>query len=599
MNLQPLVLRDIPFVFLDTAKSDSQNKYSYLFCNPRKILLFTPGEDFQSFWFRLEEMLDKGYWLAGFFSYEFGYLLETRLQGLLSKKEVNFPLAWLGVFSPPLLLPAGKDPWENVVRGKYRIQNIESNINFWEYCRAIKEIRELIAQGQTYQVNFTFKYKFKFYGDYISFYRDLRKVQPTAYSALLNVGDIQILSLSPELFFRIKSDEIQVEPMKGTTSRGFDLEQDRQKGIWLQNDSKNRAENVMIVDLLRNDLGRISRTGSVKVKELFRVRPLRTVWQMTSLITSKLQPNWSYFDIFKALFPSGSVTGAPKIRTMEIISELEKEPRKVYTGAIGYISPQRRACFNVAIRTMEVRNQEAEFGVGGGIVYDSFPYEEYRETKVKSYFWIKKIRPFQLLESILWNAGRGYYLLDLHLQRLSRSAEYFQIALDMKRIRIQLKKLEGKLPLRGSSKVRLEVDLEGGFTLFWEPLPELKPPLRVKLSSVRVDPGNIFLYHKTTRREIYEKELKKARREGFFEVVFQNKFGELTEGSFSNLFVKIGSQIYTPPVTSGLLPGVLREYFIRSGKVKQRILYPQDLKTASAVYVGNSVRGLLEVNLLL
>jgi para-aminobenzoate synthetase/4-amino-4-deoxychorismate lyase len=596
VNLQPAFLRDIPFVFLDTARPDSQNRYSYLFCNPQEIVTFTPGEDLGSFWLRLEEKLDRGYWLAGFFSYEFGYLLETRLGELLLKREIDFPLVWLGTFHQPLCFRAGRNPFEAFSPGKYRIFNIKANIGFREYCRRIDRIRELIAEGQTYQVNFTFKYKFKFCGDYISFYRDLRSVQPTAYSALLDTGDIQILSLSPELFFRMEVDEIKVEPMKGTASRGFDLEQDKQRGIWLRNDSKNRAENVMIVDLLRNDLGRISRTGSVKVKELFRVRPLRTVWQMTSVITSKLQSNRSYFDIFQALFPSGSVTGAPKIRTMEIISELEREPRKVYTGAIGYISPQRRACFNVAIRTIEIRGQEAEFGVGGGIVYDSSPREEYREATIKSYFWIKKIRPFKLLESILWNASRGYYLLELHLKRLARSAEYFQVVLDLERIKSELQKLEEKLPSEGDFKVRLEVDLDGSFSISWEQLPKVKPPLRVKLSSVRIDPQDIFLYHKTSRRKVYERELKKARREGFFEVIFQNKFGELTEGSFSNLFLNIGGQLYTPPVSSGLLPGVFREHLIRSSKVKQRVLHFQDLKTASAIYVGNSVRGLLEVN---
>ncbi|MGE5197937.1 MAG: aminotransferase class IV, partial [Deltaproteobacteria bacterium] len=301
-------------------------------------------------------------------------------------------------------------------------------------------------------------------------------------------------------------------------------------------------------------------------------------------------------DIFTALFPCGSVTGAPKIKTMEIIKGLEKEERGIYTGAIGYISPQRDACFNVAIRTLLLEGKKGEMGIGGGIVADSVGKYEYEEALLKARFLTDGFPEVSLIESILWESGKRFFLLSPHLKRLKSSCAYFSIQLDLNKLKCDLKNMAEELG-KGKWKVRVLIDPRGKINIAWERLEEIRAPVKIKISGTKVDSRNIFLYHKTDRRGFYETELRRARRAGFFETVFLNTKGEVTEGSFTNIFVEKLNHLYTPPVKCGLLPGVLRAHLLRKKAVQEKILHLEDILQADKLYVGNSVRGLLEAEI--
>jgi para-aminobenzoate synthetase/4-amino-4-deoxychorismate lyase len=317
---------------------------------------------------------------------------------------------------------------------------------------------------------------------------------------------------------------------------------------------------------------------------------------MTSTIEAKLSKNdVKIKEIFASLFPSGSVTGAPKIKTMDIISELENEPRGVYTGAIGYISPDKEACFNVAIRTILLNQGKGEMGIGGGIVDDSVKKYEYEEALLKAKFLMEKFPRFFLIETILWNENKNYFLLDLHLKRLKSSCDYFSIPLDSDKLKENLKIAQADV-IRGKWKVRVLVGLDGRISIERQPLEEIKPPVRIKISSRRINPDNVFLYHKTTRRHTYDREKKKAQGQGFFEAIFLNINGQVTEGAMSNIFILKQDRLYTPPVQCGLLGGVLREHLLKQGRASEKIIYLKDILKADKLYIGNSVRGLLEAS---
>lgn len=583
-----------PFVFLETASFDRENKTSFLFRDFHKILTFKPGDNPDLFFQDTEYFLKKGFWLCGYFAYEFGYSLEPALYSLQTKSA--YPLAWLGVCRKPATIDGSRHQ-QNFKNPDltYSIKNIRPNILRREYSSKISRIKKYLREGLTYEVNFTFKVKFDFSGDVLDFYLNLRRSQPTSYMALINTGKNYILSLSPELFFRKDGEIIITRPMKGTSCRGFTLDEDNKNQQELKKNTKVRAENLMIVDLLRNDLGRIAQ--KVWVPDIFEVEKYRTLYQMTSTIKGRLfKGRTKIKDIFAALFPSGSVTGAPKIKTMDIIHRLEKEPRGVYTGAIGYISPEEASCFNVAIRTVVLNRGKGEMGIGGGIVADSTDKHEYEEALLKAKFLVERFPQFSLIETMLWQEDKGYFLLGLHLERLKKSCGYFSIPLDFKKLKKNLQNLQADMR-RGKWRVRVSVNTLGEANIEKQPLEEVSAPVSVKISSERIDPENIFLYHKTTHRYIYDRESKKARSQGFFEVIFLNTGGQLTEGAISNIFILKQGRLYTPAVKCGLLDGVLRQHLLKEGRAQERIIYPRDISSADKFYIGNSVRGLLEARL--
>lgn len=593
MDLEKLINQKFcfPAVVLETMFSGAAA--AGLFTDFSRILTFNYGDDPDLFFEKIEGFLNRGLWVCGFFCYEFGYFLEPALFPLREKND--FPLVWLGVCKQPKMISPRKKYFASQTgAGDYVINNLSFDITVQEYHDRIERIKRYLREGLTYQVNFTFKSKFDFEGNVYDFYQALKRAQPTDYTAFINTGTEIILSLSPELFFLINGRRIIARPMKGTARRGRSAREDEKNKAWLSNSEKIKAENVMIVDLLRNDLGRLAE--KVWVTKLFEIEKYRTLYQMTSTIEAKLKKKVSVKEIFSALFPCGSVTGAPKIKTMQIIKELEKTPRGVYTGAIGYISPRREMGFNVAIRTVHLKDGKGNLGIGGGIVYDSVSSLEYEEALLKAKFFIDKYYPFSLVETILWHRDEGYFLLPLHLERLIASGDYFFIPIEAEKLKNKLAKIEKELSvLEGEKfKVRVSVNEQGLFTIEKRGLPDLRGSVKIKVSSKRTNSKDIFFYHKTTNRRMYDEELNRARQEGFFDVLFLNQDNQVTEGAITNIFIEIKGKLYTPPVECGLLNGVLREFLLRAGKAKEKIIFLQDIIEADKVYAGNSVRGLRE-----
>lgn len=591
---------DDNFILLETNRFDEDNERSYLFSNPVKIISSYNPRDVKKNLFEVEGWISKGYYAAGFMSYEAGFSFEDDLTGL--KTDSRFPLLWFGIYKNPRVFTCrDRIIFKHDRKQAYSIKNLRPNITKNKYTRNIKKIKRFIRKGDTYQVNYTFKYKFDFSGSVYGFYEDMKAKQSVSYSAFIKTPEFSILSLSPELFFRKIDTRIEVRPMKGTFDRGRDLEEDEYNIKLLESSTKNRSENVMIVDLLRNDLGRISRTGTVRTEKLFKVERYETLLQMISIVKARLKKNITLYDLFKAIFPSGSVTGAPKISTMKIIDSLENDNRRIYTGGIGFFSPGGGAVFNVAIRTAVIdnRTKKGEMGIGSGIVYDSDPEKEFEECKLKAKFINGKEKTFKLIETMLWKQNMGYFLLGLHLERMASSAEYFGFSCDAKAIVRKLKDLEKDFIDSHDYKVRLLLDSSGALSVSFTKIKKKPQAARVRFSARKTNSGDIFLYHKTTNRHLYDEEYKKWHDKGYFDIIFTNERGEVTEGSITNIIIKKGRTYYTPPVRSGLLNGVFRRYILEAKKLPlvEKVLYKKDVQKADEIYMLNSVRGMVEVKL--
>lgn len=610
-QLHSLVADTPGSVLLQTSRFDALNRRSFVFLNAIEKISCSRLDEIPELFRRVEEALAGGFYVAGFVGYECGYHFERFDRASLETQEL--PLAWFGVYRAPVtydhasgcfeegfVLPpiaASADALLAPFAEKAGLEISED-----DYCAKIRQIKEYIRAGETYQVNFADRVKVKTKVPAGAAFGALITQQPVAYSALLNVEGHHVLSLSPELFFRIAGGRIVTRPMKGTMHRGLDRAEDSEAAERLRNDEKNRAEHVMIVDLLRNDLGRICEMGSVQVEDIFSVERYRTLLQMTSTVSGRLRAGLSYYEIFKAVFPSGSITGAPKIRTMEIIREMERGPRGVYTGAIGFMSPDGAATFNVAIRTLVLKDGEARMGVGGGIVADSEPEDEYRECLLKAEFLTRRGLDFQLIETMLWEGE--FFLLAMHLDRMEASAEYFDFPFDRDVVAARLAEEARGFRLDERHRVRLLLDGKGKMSVTSAAFAADPALGRARLGSVRISvertfSGDVFLRHKTTRRELYEREYAKARGDGLDEVIFLNEKGEVTEGAISNVFIRQAGKLLTPPLRAGVLPGVFRRHLLETDAgVAERVLTVRDLDAADAVFVGNSVRGLREVKLL-
>jgi para-aminobenzoate synthetase/4-amino-4-deoxychorismate lyase len=483
-----------------------------------------------------------------------------------------------------------------------------------QYLDAIARIKQYIATGDTYQVNLTLKLLFDYCGEIDALYRTLRHNQRVAFSAWVRGFGRDVLSFSPELFFRAEPGRIRVRPMKGTAARGRTLQEDAAHGRALQNDVKTIAENVMIVDLLRNDLGRLlygCSQGRVVPGELFTIEPYETLLQMTSTIDATFnedQKTLSLARLIPALFPCGSVTGAPKIRTMEIIRELEQGPRGVYCGAIGFAGP-KEIVFNVPIRTLVLEDGRGEMGIGSGIVHDSSPEKEWEECLLKGNFLTRPRKRFQLIETLLWQLKNGYWLLAEHLERLADSAAFFGYPCTSNGVRRLLeeaaasfddKAMRVRLLLFDDGRISIEKsELAGNCGVEMNPTSNTPVAGKALLSPQRVDRRAVHLYHKTTNRRLYDEELKRVREKGYIESFFQNERGELTEGCISNLFLLQGETLFTPPVTCGLLNGTLRRHLLRTrpDRVQEKVLGRGDLQEAEGLFMGNSLRGLVRLEL--
>ncbi|MBW3631267.1 MAG: aminodeoxychorismate synthase component I, partial [Gemmatimonadetes bacterium] len=514
----------------------------------------------------VEEEVGKGGHAVGFLSYEAAGALDASLR--TRARDPDVPLLWFGVFAERV--PAAPIRHDGAA-AELELGEWRSSLSQPEHAQRVGEIRELIAAGDTYQVNFTFQLKAALRGSDVALYERLCLSQRGGYCALLRIPGLTVASASPELFFRWEGRELELRPMKGTRPRGRWAEEDEAQMSELLGSEKEQAENLMIVDLLRNDAGRIAEYGSVRTHSLFQVESYPTVHQLTSTIRARTREGVILTDVLRALFPCGSVTGAPKVRTMEIIAALEEAPRGVYTGAIGFYSPGE-AVFNVPIRTLVIDEQgtTVRMGVGSGVTYDSDAEAEYRECLQKAAFTHHPVHEFDLLETMLRLASGEIFLLEEHLARLAASARYFGFSLDLATIRERLDDTEGT-PGR-ARRLRLLLGRGGEVRVEESALVPLAVPLRACLAANPVDSRDVMLYHKTTCRRPYDDRL--ASHPDCDEVILRNERDELTELINGNLVVRKDGESWTPPLRCGLLPGTFRAHLLREGRIRERVLVP-------------------------
>ena len=573
------------------------------------VMATTPGDVLGAL-HEVESAVRRGMWAAGYVTYEAAPGLDPALpvKGEPADDPAGTggvgedggpPLVWFGVFRHRR--EVGRLTPRQMRPAPYHISAWRSEVERTEYDEQVDRIRRHIEMGETYQVNYTFRLSAAFSGDAFQLYRDLALAQRGAYGAYLDIGRHAIVSASPELFYAQEGSHIEVRPMKGTIARGRWPGEDRLLGDELARSSKDRAENLMIVDLLRNDLGRIAEFGSVQVHDLFSLERYETVWQLTSRISATVRPDVGLPGLFTALFPSGSVTGAPKRRTMELITEIERSRRGVYCGAVGYLAPgdggPGRTVFNVAIRTVTVDKTEgaARYGVGGGITWDSRSESEYEEARVKAQLLAERRPEFSLLETIRWDPGTGFAWRDRHIDRILGSAEYFRFPAERATLEAVLD--DAVAGAVEPNRVRLLVRRDGAAEAMALPHPVRfsdgpdagGEPLGFAIDDAPVSPQNVLLFHKTTARGTYDERLK--RHPYADDVVLVNDRGEVTEFTIGNLAVLRDGLWVTPHLDSGCLPGIYREVLLGRGLLHEAVVTRDDLLTADAVAFLNSVQG--------
>lgn len=531
---------------------------------------------------------DRGSLVAGFVAYEAAAAFDLAVH----QPSTGLPLAWFGLFSPQDAVT--HDTLPDAWRGGSAPLHWKPSVDEAGYAADVARIRGHIADGDTYQLNYTFRMRAPFNGDARALFGALVAAQQGPWSAFIDTGDFAVCSASPELFFTREGDRIVTRPMKGTAPRGRWPEEDAAQAAALVHAPKDRAENVMIVDLMRNDLGRISRPGTVAVTSLFDAERYPAQWQMTSTVEARLREGVGLVDIFRALFPSGSVTGAPKVRSTGILREVESSPRGVYCGAIGLLEPGGRAQFNVTIRTVTVNRTtaRAEFGVGSGIVWDSEAGSEYDECRVKAAILTAPAPAFELLESLKWNPGSGCRLLVRHLARMQASAGYFGRPWDDAAARRTLE--QATAGLTSPAKVRLLLNDAGAFRCDVQPLGLIPTPFRVALASEPASSQDVFLFHKTTHRDVYA--AAEAGHPDADAVILWNERGEVTEATRFNVVAEIDGERVTPPLDCGLLAGVMRAELLESGAITERRITVAELRAAPRLWVINAVRGWVDAS---
>jgi para-aminobenzoate synthetase/4-amino-4-deoxychorismate lyase len=594
-------------LWFESTLPDAPRGDSLFFSDPLETLTLRAGDDVATWFAGLESRLDAGFCLAGWFGYEAGYLLDPALTACASSADEHAVLGWFGVYRQPERFSREAVEAEDAAAAlrNCTVSNLGFEFAEAEYCQKIERLREEIAAGNVYQVNFTGRCRFTFDGSPEALYVAMKRRQPSPWSAFLNTGDRQILSFSPELFFASDGRLIETMPMKGTAPRRERAEEDRAEKAGLATCEKNRAENLMIVDLLRNDLGRICATGSVRASDLFETQTYPTLHQMVSTVRGELRAETRLRDLFRALFPSGSVTGAPKVRAMRLIRELERSPRGVYTGAVGFMLPEGRMAFNVAIRTIELQGRSGVYGTGSGIVWDSDPRAEFRECMLKTRILSDLVPPtasdvLAIFETIQWN-GWEYLLADDHLDRLASSAASLGFAFDRDAIAAALSGKARELQaLGGRHRVRLTLQRDSKVTLASEPfnLDTSRQPVRICIAAERVDSRDPLLRHKSVVRERYDRAFREALDKGFGETLFLNEQGEVTEGAISNVLARIGGRWFTPPESCGLLNGVFRRYLLRTRLwIREKAITLDELRGAEMVLICNSLRGIRQAEI--
>lgn len=597
-----MLSKDKVFALLENTRFPDQGD-AFLFTDPVEEVISFALDDVEPSLDRLDQLRTAGYYLCGYLAYEAGYALTDKDTLSLAKRgSAANPILHFYAFEAPQRLSANEVELfleEQADTVETAIKDVTLNMSEEEYSQAIERVRGHIREGDTYQINFTQKYRFNYQGSPIGLYSALRDVQSVEFSAFLNFPEYAVVSLSPELFIEKRCGELISRPMKGTFPRGASLEADAEIVEFMKNDPKTLSENVMIVDLMRNDISRIAKPGSVRVENLFEVQRFQTLHQMVSTVKADVHEDIAVRDLIGALFPCGSITGAPKLRTMELIRSLEVEPRGLYTGAIGYITPENDFCFNVPIRTcLAYRDGSAEMGVGGGILYESDARAEYQECLLKGKFLTQLNSRFQLIEAILFDAEASKMpLLELHIQRLQDAAQALHFQFDIVAIRQQL--LLYCADLRVSSKLRLLLDSKGACSISSEPLAlPVKEP-KVNISSLSTDSNEWLYSFKTTFRTLYNSAYEEHAATGAYDVLFLNELGHVSESSRHNLFIELGGQLITPPISDAVLRGVYRQWMLENSEqsIEVRSISPQELLSADAIYLTNAVRGMVKVSL--
>ncbi|WP_041741390.1 aminodeoxychorismate synthase component I [Collimonas fungivorans] len=614
----------------DRSAASAQSQSSRLYTGHVRSLSCFDADRLPQLIEQMQQALREGLHAVTWFTYELGMGLQhvglpERLPEPLP--AASRPLAQILLFARCAhLSDAEVDAWlaqrqaaeSGPTEADAGIANLRPNVSAGQFAAAIAKIHAYIEAGDTYQVNYTYRLRFDVYGSPVALYRQLRQRQPVPYGSLILLEDgAAVLSLSPELFVRHAAGVLTARPMKGTAAASGDAEQDALAAKALAADPKNLAENLMIVDLLRNDLGRIAVPGSVRVPQLFEVTRFSSVLQMTSTVQAQVRDDVSLSAVIQALYPCGSITGAPKHRTMQIINELEPEPRGLYTGAIGWFEaeqPGRRFgdfCLSVPIRTLWLQPATAdglhgasvrhgEMGVGAGIVHDSVAAEEYAECALKAKFLTGMGGDFSLFETIYATGADGCRHLDLHLQRLQASAAYFGFPYDENVLRAALRAHCADLPAGEPQRLRLTLSADGGCNLQSAELGTLELPVRLLIAPAPTQSSDLFLRHKTTIRQRYDQAWQQAQQLGAFDMLFFNSEGELAEGGRSSVFVKLDGRWYTPPLRAGVLPGVMRSVVLNDAawNASERSLSMEDLLAAEQIMVCNALRGAMPATLL-
>lgn len=574
-----------------------KNSRSYYFKNPSGVIISKSSRSLESSIKKFQDNISGKKYGYCLINYEAGYAYEKKLRKYLKNNKENLFAGFLFSAKDTLIIKSGSIDLSSA-GGDYKIKSFYLNTKKKKYVSDIIKIKKLISAGDTYQVNYTVEGRFKFDGDVVELCRALIFKQSAGYIAFINAGDKIIISVSPELFFHQKGDKIVTKPMKGTIRRGINLIED-EKGLYeLGHSEKDKAENVMIVDLLRNDLGRICRYGTVKVKKLFDIEKYETLFQMTSEIEGKLKPNLKPAEILKNIFPCGSITGAPKIRTMEIIRNLEKRNRGIYTGSVGIALPGE-SIFNVAIRTIELnKNGEGKIGIGSGIVWDSEPEKEYKETLLKSDFLTARIKEFSIFETLCYENGE-LKDLEYHLERMEKSAGHFLFIYNEKKIRREIIKKLRNIPAFVKRRVKIEINKPGDVRIIAGEFPSTQPVVKIIISGKNTDSSNQFQYFKTTNRELYDEQFAKYSSTGFYDVIFINENNLVSEGAISNIFIRKGENWLTPPLNSGILAGIERRKWLSEDvKVSEKYFYTDDLISADEIVLTNSLRGRKKVDII-
>ena len=572
--------------FLYTSSYNKSDAISYLFNNPEEIISITSLNELELGLNRIDELADQDKFILSLLDYEAGYLFEEKLQNFITD---NKTLMRFLVFDSSEVDKISSneisfDPFEQ----DYKISDFHLNETERNYLNKIYKIKEYIKQGDTYQVNYTLKGKFNFKGEILDFVQNLIFNQSTQYSAFINYGNEFVISISPELFFSTNGYKINTRPMKGTIKRGINLEDDSFRAEELRNSKKDKAENIMIVDLLRNDIGKISKTNSVNVDSIYDVEKYETIFQLTSKVHGILESK-KYSKIISNLFPCGSITGAPKIRTMKIINELENEKRGLYTGAIGFIHKDN-SVFNVAIRTISIdkKTSNGEIGLGSGIVWDSNAEDEFNEVSLKSNFLVNPDKYFEIFETMLLEDGK-IFLLDNHINRIEKAADYFLFKFNKNLVLEKLNSSINNLDSNHKFKIKLVLTKSGEIRLDINKI-ETSILKRAVISSNKINKKNRFQYFKTTNRELYDSEFTFYRMKNYFDVIYFNEFNELAEGSISNIFIRSKDIWKTPSIDSGILNGTYRNKFISENNVIETCITKEELLNSDEILLTNSLR---------